>query len=241
MDPVLIDLNEKDDTLKFTISNINVSLANSIRRVILSDIPCVVFETLPHEKNKSTFYVNTSKFNNEILKQRLACIPIHIDDLDMPIDDYILEVDLKNNTDSIIYVTTADFKIKNIKTNKYLQDDILKQIFPPDPITNQYIDFCRLLPKLADNIPGQHLKFSCKFSISTAKENASYNVVSTCAYRNTPDYIRIEEEEKVIIEEIKSKYEDEEIVNLELNDWKSLTAKRIFQANSFDFTIKSWN
>ena len=239
MDPVLIDLNEKDDTLKFTISNINVSLANSIRRVILSDIPCVVFETLPHEKNKSTFYVNTSKFNNEILKQRLACIPIHIDDLDMPIDDYILEVDLKNNTDSIIYVTTADFKIKNIKTNKYLQDDILKQIFPPDPITNQYIDFCRLLPKLADNIPGQHLKFSCKFSISTAKENASYNVVSTCAYRNTPDYIRIEEEEKVIIEEIKSKYEDEEIVNLELNDWKSLTAKRIFQANSFDFTIKS--
>ena len=27
-------------------------------------------------------------------------------------------------------------------------------------ITNQYIDFCRLLPKLADTIPGQHLKFS---------------------------------------------------------------------------------
>ena len=58
MDPVLIDLNEKDNTLKFTISNINVSLANSIRRVILSDIPCVVFETLPHEKNKSTFSIN---------------------------------------------------------------------------------------------------------------------------------------------------------------------------------------
>lgn len=239
MDPVLIDLNEKDDILKFTISNINVSLANSIRRVILSDIPCVVFETLPHEKNKSTFYVNTSKFNNEILKQRLACIPIHIDDLDMPIDDYIVEVDIKNNTDSVIYVTTADFKIRNIKTDKYLQDDVLKQIFPPDPITNQYIDFCRLLPKLADNIPGQHLKFSCKFSILTAKENGSYNVVSTCAYRNTPDYVKIEQEEKLVIDQLKSKHEDEEMLNLELNDWRTLTAKRIFQANSFDFTIKS--
>ena len=239
MDPVLFNLNEKDDTLKFTISNINVSLANSIRRVILSDIQCVVFETLPHEKNKSTFYINTSKFNNEILKQRLACIPIHIDDLDMPIDDYIVEVDIKNDTDSVIYVTTSDFKIKNIKTDKYLQDDILKQIFPADTITNQYIDFCRLLPKLADNIPGQQLKFSCKFSISSAKENGSYNVVSTCAYRNTPDYVKIEEQEKVIIDEIKAKHEDEEMVNLELNDWKTLTAKRIFQDNSFDFTIKS--
>ena len=239
MDPVLIELNEKDNTLKFTISNINVSLANSIRRVILSDIPCIVFETLPHEKNKSTFYINTSKFNNEILKQRLACIPIHIEDLDMPIDDYIVEVDVKNNTDSVIYITTADFKIKILKLINILQDYILKQIFPPDPITNQYIDFCRLLPKLADNIPGQHLKFSCKFSISTAKENGSYNVVSTCTYRNTPDYVKIEQQEEVIIDELKSKYKDETIINQELNDWKTLTAKRIFQDNSFDFTIKS--
>ena len=53
MDPVLTELNEKDDILKFTISNINVSLANAIRRIILSDIPCIVFETLPHEKNNS--------------------------------------------------------------------------------------------------------------------------------------------------------------------------------------------
>ena len=238
MDPVLTELNEKDDILKFTISNINVSLANAIRRIILSDIPCIVFETLPHEKNNSTFYVNTSKFNNEILKQRLACIPIHMD-LETPIDDYILEVDVKNDSDSVIYVTTADFKIKNINSEKYLQDDDLKQIFPPNAITNHFIEFCRLLPKLADNIPGQHLKFSCKFSISTAKENGSYNVVSLCTYRNTPDYVKIEDEKKVIIEKLKSKYEDEQLINLELNDWRTLTAKRIFEENSFDFTIKS--
>lgn len=239
MDPVLLNINEKDSILQFTIKNINVSLANAIRRVILSDIPCVVFETLPHEKNKSIFYINTSKFNNEILKQRLACIPIHINDLDMPINDYILEVDVKNDTDSIIYVTTADFKIKNIKTNKYLQDEILKQIFPPDPITNQYIDFCRLLPKLADNILGQHIKLSCQFSISTAKDNASYNVVSISTYRNTPDYVEIEEQEKKLIQDLQSKYDDEESINIELNDWKTLTAKRIFENDSFDFTIKS--
>ena len=239
MDPTILNLNEKDNILYFTLANINVSLANAIRRVILSDIPTIVFETFPHEKNKSTFHINTSKLNNEILKQRLACIPIFINDLEMPIDDYILEVDVKNNTDSIIYVTTSDFKIKNIKTDKFLSDEILRQIFPPDPITNQYIDFCRLLPKFAENINGQHLKFSAKFSILTAKDNGCYNVVSLCSYGNTPDLDKIDQELDIKKNEFKEKYEDEEIINLEINDWKNTTSKRLFLDNSFDFKIKS--
>jgi DNA-directed RNA polymerase alpha subunit len=38
-------VSEDDGVLKFTLSGVNVSLANSIRRTILSDIPCVVFKT----------------------------------------------------------------------------------------------------------------------------------------------------------------------------------------------------
>ena len=70
--------------LKFTLSDINVSLANAIRRTILSDIPTVIFKTFPYEKNQATIYINTSRLNNEILKQRLGCIPIHIKDDDFP-------------------------------------------------------------------------------------------------------------------------------------------------------------
>ena len=106
---------------------------------------------------------------------------------------------------------------------------------PSQIILLNFVDYFQL----ADNIPGQHLKFSCKFSISTAKDNGSYNVVSTCAYGNTPDYVKIEDAEKLIIDELKTKHEDEEMFNLELNDWKTITAKRIFQVNSFDFTIKT--
>jgi hypothetical protein len=32
-------------------------------------------------KNRSTILTNTTRLNNEILKQRLSCIPIHITDL----------------------------------------------------------------------------------------------------------------------------------------------------------------
>ena len=45
------NLEENNDTLKFTISNINVSYVNAIRRVLLSEIPCIVFKTEPHEEN----------------------------------------------------------------------------------------------------------------------------------------------------------------------------------------------
>jgi DNA-directed RNA polymerase alpha subunit len=66
--------------LLFTLSGVNVSLANAIRRTILSDIPLIVFRTSPHEQNKANIILNTTRLNNEILKQRLSCIPIHIKD-----------------------------------------------------------------------------------------------------------------------------------------------------------------
>ena len=79
-----VELNSRhnDEMLLFTLSGVNVSLANAIRRTILSDIPLVVFRTTPYEQNKANIIANTSRLNNEILKQRLSCIPIHIKDID---------------------------------------------------------------------------------------------------------------------------------------------------------------
>jgi DNA-directed RNA polymerase alpha subunit len=74
------DIKEEDGLLSFTISNIDVSYVNGIRRTILSDIPVVVFKTTPYEENKCNIFINTSRLNNEIVKQRLSCIPICISD-----------------------------------------------------------------------------------------------------------------------------------------------------------------
>ena len=115
MQATVLDIydNPENNILTFTINNINVSYANAIRRVTLSNIPIVVFRTSPHEKNDADFIINTSRLNNEILKQRLSCIPIHfIQSAEWSLDEYIMEVDVKNDTDSAIYVTSKDFKIK---------------------------------------------------------------------------------------------------------------------------------
>ena len=66
------------------------------------------------------------------MKQRLSSIPVHIKDLDA-IDDLVVEINEVNDSDSIVYVTTNDFKIKNLTTDTYLDDEAVAEIFPADP------------------------------------------------------------------------------------------------------------
>ena len=122
MDPIIDNISESPTVLKFTMRNVNVSYANAIRRIILSDIPTVVFKTLPYSENKVNITKNTTRLNNEITKQRISCIPIHITDTTFPIQDYVVELDVTNKSGAVRLVTTKDFRIKNIKNDRYLSN-----------------------------------------------------------------------------------------------------------------------
>ena len=58
MNPSIINRVETDTTLSFTLENADVSIANALRRVILSEIDTVVFKTTPHSQNKTNIIVN---------------------------------------------------------------------------------------------------------------------------------------------------------------------------------------
>lgn len=239
MDPTVKITSEENNVLSFTMGNINYSLANSLRRIILSDIPTLVFRTFPHKECKVDIITNTTRLNNEIIKQRIGCIPIHIVDTDFPYEEYVVEVDKKNDTDTIQLLTTADFKIKNVSTDKYLSATATKEIFPPDPITGDYIPITRLRPRLTENIEGESIVFSAQFDIGTAKQDGMYNVVSTAAYGCTPDLVKANDvwnDKKV--ELVKSGMTEDDVEFERLN-WSLLEAKRITKPDSFDFTIES--
>ena len=237
--PKISNVDENNNILKFTLSNINVSYANAIRRTLLSDIPCIVFKTSPYNENNVNIKVNKSRLNNELIKQRISCIPIHIDNIyEFPYHNYLVELDKTNNTNTIIYVTTEDFKIKNIESEKYLEPSEVKQLFPPNNITGDYIDIVRLRPKLTDISESEQLKFEAKLTISTAKIDGAFNVVSTCAYGNTLDPVKIQDKwnaKEALLKDTNSKEEVEFIKK----DWMLLDAKRLFIENSFDFTIET--
>lgn len=238
-EPSITEFSEKNKLLKFTLSNVNVSYANAIRRTIISNIPCIVFDTLHDNNENITFEINNTRLNNEIIKQRLSCIPIYLKDLDMEIDDYVIEVDIVNETSSIIFVTSKDFKIKNIKTDKYLNESTRDKIFPANEITNMYIDLCRLRPKLDESLPGEQIKFTAKMKIASAKKNGAFNVAQTCSYGNTLDNFKIQEMRQKFIEELEKSELNSEDYKMQLADWDNLNAKRYFIPDSFDFKIES--
>jgi hypothetical protein len=186
--PSISKIAETNNVLTFTLSNVNVSIANGLRRIV-SEIPAVIFRTTPHEKNNANFEINTTRMNNELLKQRLSCIPIHVD-IDFPVKDYILVVDKQNKTNTVEYVTTADFNVVDLKTNQ-VDKQLTAKLFPPNPLTGDYPELVRLLPRVSENIEGERIYLKCKFDIGAAKEDSSFNVSSTCAYSNTLDPIKI--------------------------------------------------
>jgi len=241
------DIKEEDGLLSFTISNIDVSYVNGIRRTILSDIPVVVFKTTPYEENKCNILINTSRLNNEIVKQRLSCIPICITDSKTNVTslqkNYLLELDVENKTDTELIVTTKDFKIRDLVTNTFLDDISVKKIFPPfiPPTGNNeyYIDFLRLRPKISDEIPGERIKLTCEFSQSTAREDSMFNVTGTCSYGCTPDYEKIDEQLEIRKQKWKDEGKKETEIKFEASNWKLLEGLRYVKTNSFDFVLQS--
>ena len=240
MDPTITKISKDKDKLHFTISNLNVCFANALRRTILSDIDINICYTLDYEKNQCKIEANDTRFHNEIIKQRLACIPIHHKDLTTLPGNYYLEIDVENKTDDIIYVTTEDFKIRNKQTNDYCTTAECNKIYPPSKETGKYIDFLRLRPKISDTIKGERLKLTCDYSIGNANLDSMYNVVSCCAYGNTIDQIRVNEEWEKVEQSLTSQEElSKKEIEFEKKNFYALDAQRYFIDDSFDFVIET--
>jgi hypothetical protein len=60
MNPIITKHPYTDDkgVYRFTLSGLNVSLSNGLRRTILSEIPTIVFHTETYEDNKCTILKN---------------------------------------------------------------------------------------------------------------------------------------------------------------------------------------
>lgn len=228
---------DDETTLFFTLNNIDVSIANGLRRIILSEIPTLGFKTFPHDENQAEFIQNTSRLNNEIIKQRLSCIPIYNIDHTKSFDELEVIIEKTNDTQETIYVTTKDFRILDNKSNTFLDDDVVQSIFPANAITGDNIILARLRPRISPEIPGEKLHIKATMSLRTASEDGVYNVTSCCAYTYTPDTLKQDtkwQEHSATLEDM-----DHENMEIKKKDWYCLQAKRIYIPNSFDFKIQT--
>jgi DNA-directed RNA polymerase subunit L len=251
MNPALNNFSEDADILRFTLHGVNVCFANAIRRTILSDIPIVVIQTESHDINQCNILRNTGRLHNEILKQRISCIPIHttlLRDTDdngtnaLP-NNYSLAVNVKNDTENIMFVTSGDFRLIDKKTNEQLSketmDKLFPKLFPMNSITQSYIDFARLRPKLSDAIPGEELSIVADFSVSTSKTNSMFNVVSKCSYGNTIDTSKSGTVWDAIEAKLRTNGESDADIRFQKENFRILDSQRHFTPNSFDFVIQT--
>jgi DNA-directed RNA polymerase subunit L len=157
--------------------------------------------------------------------------------------NYQLEVDVENNTDTVYIVTTKDFKIKDRTSDKYLDTSVVKKIFPPfippSGSGEYYIDFLRLRPKISPEIPGERIKLTCDFSVSTARDDSMFNVTGTCSYGCTPDQEKIAEQLEIRKQKWKDEGKSEGEIKFEAANWKLLEGLRYVKSKSFDFVIQS--
>lgn len=232
---------ENDTILYFTLSGTDKCFANALRRTILTDIPTVVIRTEDTHVNQCIIKKNTSRLHNEIIQQRISCIPVHVLDPEFA-DKHILEIDVVNDTDggqNIRMVTTKDIKIKDIHSNLYLSEEETKKIFPPNVISGHYIDIVRLRPKMGTSIPGEQIVLTAKFSVANARINSMFNVVSICSYGNTIDIEKAKEVWNTIHDKLVSESKDENEIDHMKSDFWNLDAQRHFIKDSFDFVVQS--
>lgn len=229
----------------FDIENIHVGLLNAVRRVILSEIPNVAisFDAYHKDLNDCNFIVNTTSLHNEFLGHRLSMIPIHLNQnsiKDFEPSRYRFEINMHNTLTESIVVTTEHIKVYD-ENNKLLSDEETRKMFPPDPITHNFIIITKLKPNLYDPQCGEHLHVEFKARKGTAKMNAAWSPVSLCSYAFVIDPIAA----AAALEQKLANVQDDEEKTALKRSFETLDIQRYYHRNTngepckFRFALES--
>ncbi|KAI3379803.1 hypothetical protein SNEBB_005404 [Seison nebaliae] len=185
---------EYDDEfrLRFSMENVDLSFANALRRIMISEVPVMAFDWVKIERNSTVMF-------DEFISHRIGLVPLYCDDV---IDDYINPkecicedfcskcsvkylLDVTGRSNDRTLVTTNDFIADPTGTSvKPLTGqliNIIKKISPSD-VSKSENDI--VIMKLAK---GQQLKFSCYAVRGVGKEHAKFNATAAVEFEYDPD------------------------------------------------------
>jgi DNA-directed RNA polymerase subunit L len=241
--------------LSMTINNADVSIINSIRRIILSEVPNIAFQFDPNDLEHNDIHItkNTCALHNEFLAHRVSLVPLCFNENEInnfETSQYKFVLKKQNNTYETIEVTTKDFDIFDDKGQKF-PETFKERILPKNPVTKEYILLTKLKPNLHDDISpprGEAIDLECFPSVSNAMKHSRWSPVSCCSYGNTID----KDVAAKKFDELVKKKEGEMGISLKktekdelLKRFNTLDVLRCFkknkydEADTFDFKIQS--
>jgi DNA-directed RNA polymerase subunit L len=211
-------LNKKlsNNTLTFDLNNsskdVKISMANAIRRTIISDI-----YTYSIDEKTILFHENNSVLNNEFLKHRLTLIPIK-SNLDIDYENLLITCKKNNDNELIENIYVSDFEC--IDTNKNIIID-----------NNLIFEYPKILfAKIKNN---QFISFESKLIRNNLEHGGSaFCPVSACIYTFKIDEKKTNEVVKDLDENKKKIFYTQDIQRIyEKND--------LGEPNVYQFIIES--
>lgn len=221
----------KAEKYSFTIEDVDLGIINSVRRIILSEIPVVGF----YGENEPSIEIlhNTGPLHNEFMIHRIGLIPLHINEEiteNYNDGDYIFELNVENKDNTTKNITTGDF------TGKYKDKELTKkeldEIFPKNKISNSKILITRLRT-------GEHLHLKATAIKRTGKLNASFSPVSLSNFFFIQDKEEADKKDNVLDKErsyYKNEYGDPSKINFQIETINKLSYKYLFR-KSLDIII----
>jgi len=162
-------LEKKDNYMRFIIKGIDPALANTIRRIILSEVPTMAIDEI-------IMIENSSILHDEILALRLGLIPLKSD-----LDSYNLPEECSCQSEfgcnlcraTLTLDVQADEDVKTVYSGDLIPDD------PGICPVSEQIPIVKLAP-------GQRVRLEAYARLGKGKDHAKWQPVSLCIYRYMP-------------------------------------------------------
>jgi hypothetical protein len=235
-------VSRSDSHITFTVEDVDVAIVNSLRRIILAEIPNVAFTIDLHGGESDVIiHKNLSSLHNEYMMHRLSLVPLCFDEEEIENfekEKYRFVLNVKNKGNEMLDVTTADFAIYDANGNR--MDTLAKKVFPANPITKDHILLTRLKPNFMDPEKGDELNIEARAVLSVARTNACWAPVSIATFYNNVDEIKAQEAFGVFQSKNTGLSRQEA-----LERFNTLERQRCFKTNeygepcSFTFTVES--
>lgn len=175
--PSLKIIDVKSDTMEFILKNVDLAFANSLRRVIISEVPTMAVDMVQ-------VIENTSPLFDDFVVHRIGLVPLVSEDIDNY--RFPLNCDCKNGCEKC----QVDF-ILSVKCDENCKDDTLEVTSNDIVRKNQE---CRVKPVDYDNNPivltklkkGQSINMTLTAKKGNGKIHAKWSPVCTCVMRPIP-------------------------------------------------------
>jgi DNA-directed RNA polymerase subunit L len=219
--------------LVFRISNIDLSIVNSLRRIAMTSIPNVSLDfdmEHPDYSGESGIIVhkNTSSLHNELIFHRISLIPFcfsekEIEEFDSTKYTFKLKAAAKAGED-VTLVTTKEIEIFDTEGAKY-PTEFHARVFPVNRFTKEHV----MITKLHD---GQEIDLEFKLTKATAEKHAKWCPVSQCTYSYVPDTLKVAKHSGSILDIqrnfVKDKWGEPSLFEFKLESECALTPGYVF-------------